>query len=170
MGGPKIFFFQSCFFTLSDMFMTRINHKIDKNHPNNIFFSFFTQFIPNFEQKRLKKGPPSASGHFWEFFVFFCANHLRNTFSSLYQQAGKIGKNVQFIDIPNKRAKRASEGLQGGWEGLIAFWEGLKLDGERTGLLGDSFYQPRTFLPVQIIHSPRLSTPFEGPSPSVMDK
>ena len=92
MGGPKFFFFQSCFFTLSDMFMTRINNKIDKNHPNNIFFSFFTQFIPNFEQKRLKKGPPSASGHFWEFFRFFCANHLRNTFSSLYQQAGKIGK------------------------------------------------------------------------------
>ena len=85
------------------MFMTRINHKIDKNHPNNIFFSFFTQFIPNFEQKRLKKGPPSASGHFWEFFRFFCANHLRNTFSSLYQQAGKIGKNVHFIDMPNIR-------------------------------------------------------------------
>ena len=83
--------------------MTRINHKIDKNHPNNIFFSFFTQFIPNFERKRLKKGPPSASGHFWEFFRFFCANHLRNTFSSLYQQAGKIGKNVHFIDIPTDR-------------------------------------------------------------------
>ena len=99
-GVRNFFFFQNCFFTLSDMFMTRINHKIDKNHPNDIFFSFFTQFIPNFEQKRLKKGPPSASGHFWEFFRFFCANHLRNTFSSLYQQAGKIGKNVHFIDIP----------------------------------------------------------------------
>ena len=92
MGGPKIFFFQSCFFTLSDMFMTRINHKIDKNHPNNIFFPFLPNLYQILSKKGSKRAPPSASGHFWEFFVFFCANHLRNTFSSLYQQAGKIGK------------------------------------------------------------------------------
>ena len=70
-GVRKNFFFQSCFFTLSDMFMTRINHKIDKNHPNNIFFSFFTQFIPNFEQKRLKKGPPLCIRPFLGIFRFF---------------------------------------------------------------------------------------------------
>ena len=92
MGGPKIFFFQSCFFTLSDMFMTRINHKIDKNHPNNIFFPFLPNLYQILSKKGSKRAPPSASGHFWEFFGFFCANHLRNTFSSLYQQAGKIGK------------------------------------------------------------------------------
>ena len=92
MGGPNFFFFQSCFFTLSDMFMTRINNKIDKNHPNNIFFPFLPNLYQILSEKGSKRAPPSASGHFWEFFRFFCANHLRNTFSSLYQQAGKIGK------------------------------------------------------------------------------
>ena len=91
-GVRNFFFFQSCFFTLSDMFMTRINHKIDKNHPNNIFFPFLPNLYQILSKKGSKRAPPSASGHFWEFFRFFCANHLRNTFSSLYQQAGKIGK------------------------------------------------------------------------------
>ena len=104
MGGPKIFFFQSCFFTLSDMFMTRINHKINKNHPNDILFLFLPNLYQILSKKGSKRAPPSASGHFWEFFHFFCANHLRNTFSSLYQVAGKIGKNVHFIDIPNYRS------------------------------------------------------------------
>ena len=99
-GVRKNFFFQSCFFTLSDMFMTRINHEIDKNHPNNIFFPFLPNLYQILSKKGSKRAPPSASGHFWEFFHSFCANHLRNTFSSLYQQAGKIGKNVHFIDIP----------------------------------------------------------------------
>ena len=92
LWGVQKFFFQSCFFTLSDMFMTRINHKIDKNHPKNIFFPFLPNLYQILSKKGSKRAPPSASGHFWEFFGFFCANHLRNTFSSLYQQAGKIGK------------------------------------------------------------------------------
>ena len=106
LWGVRNFFFQSCFFTLSDMFMTRINHKIDKNHPNNIFFPFLPNLYQILSEKGSKRAPPSASGHFWEFFRFFCANHLRNTFSSLYQQAGKIGKNVHFIDIPNTKSLR----------------------------------------------------------------
>ena len=86
--------------------MTRINHKIDKNHPNNIFFPFLPNLYQILSEKGSKRAPPSASGHFWEFFGFFCANHLRNTFSSLYQQAGKIGKNVHFIDIPNRETNK----------------------------------------------------------------
>ena len=70
-GVQNFFFFQSCFFTLSDMFMTRINHKIVKNHPNNIFFPFSPNLYQILSKKGSKRAPPSASGHFWEFFGFF---------------------------------------------------------------------------------------------------
>ena len=72
MGGSENCFFFKAGFLHSDMFMTRINHEIDKNHPNNIFFPFLPNLYQILSEKGSKRAPPhSASGHFWEFFRFF---------------------------------------------------------------------------------------------------
>ncbi len=62
------------------MFMTRINHKIDKNHTKNIFFPFLPNLYQILSKIGSKRAPPLHQAIFGNFSGFFVQTILETLF------------------------------------------------------------------------------------------